>query len=202
MYSFTRKVQCIAAFSMLLFSACQSVIDTPAPAPIVSEPQATIYTIKQGEHSSNAPVKLLSSSSVRFMATFDVSAIYETSKKENQADINKLYGMADCRSDHHSNSARFGWRWYNGNLEIHAYTYLNKARQSKLVGTVDLNKAYTYEIQLDDNKYVFIFDGKTVELPRHCNGIGEGYQLYPYFGGDEVAPHDITIAIRDHNKDS
>jgi hypothetical protein len=61
---------------------------------------------------------------------------------------------------------------------------------------VELNKAYTYEIQLQDNKYMFLLNGNTVELPRHCSGKGEGYQLYPYFGGDEVAPHDITIKIK------
>jgi hypothetical protein len=25
---------------------------------------------------------------------------------------------------------------------------------------------------------------------------GQGYQLYPYFGGDETAPHDINIWIK------
>lgn len=195
MFSCFRKWQHCVALSFFALSACQTASVAPMPADPV--PEATVYTIKKGQHSSNAPVKLLTSTTMRFQAIFDASAIYETSKKENQGDINKLYGMSDCRSDHHSNSARFGWRWFNGKLEVHAYTYLNKARQSKLVSTIDLNKAYTYEIQLKDNKYVFLLDGQQVELPRHCNGTGEGYQLYPYFGGDEPAPHDIVIAIRD-----
>ena len=195
MFSLPRKWQFYAVLSLFSMSACQTV--TVTPAPIISEQQEPIvYTIKKGEHDSNSPFVIRNVSSLKFEATFDASAIYQTTIKANQADINKLYGVADCRSEHHSNSARFGWRWFNDQLEIHAYTYLEKVRQSKLVGVVEINKAYTYEIKLDDNKYMFLLNGTTVELPRHCSGKGEGYQLYPYFGGDEVAPHDITIKIK------
>ncbi|MBC5773469.1 hypothetical protein H8S95_05285 [Pontibacter sp. KCTC 32443] len=195
MFSLPRKCRQWAALSLLLLSACQTVTVTPVTTD--PEPQAIVYTIKKGEHSSDSPFVVRSVTTLKFEATFDASATYKTTTDANQGDINKLYGIADCRTDHHSNSARFGWRWYNNQLEIHAYTYLNKVRQSKMVGVVDLNKAYTYEIQVQDNKYVFTLNGNAVELPRHCNGKAEGYQLYPYFGGDEVAPHDITIAIRE-----
>ncbi|HEY4650008.1 MAG TPA: hypothetical protein VIG72_01285, partial [Pontibacter sp.] len=157
-------------------------------------------TIKNGEHSAGAPFLARQTDILTFEATFDASAIYQTIDRSNQGDINKLYGLADCRTDHHSNSARFGWRWYNNQLEIHAYTYLNKVRQSELIGVVELNKTYTYRIDLQGNKYIFRLNGTTVEMPRHCTGLAEGYQLYPYFGGDEVAPHDISIAIRELDK--
>jgi hypothetical protein len=195
MFSFSRKWQPWAVLSVIALSACQTV--TVTPSPVTDEVKPVVYTIRKGEHSSEAPFQVRKVSALTFEATFNASAMYETANKENQADINKLYGVADCHTDHHSNSARFGWRWFNNQLEIHAYTYLNKVRQSKLVDIVELNKAYTYEIILTDNKYTFKLNGKTVELPRHCNGQGEGYQLYPYFGGDETAPHDIIIAIRE-----
>ncbi|MDX5422996.1 MAG: hypothetical protein LPK14_12135, partial [Hymenobacteraceae bacterium] len=115
----------------------------------------------------------------------------------NQADINKLYGLSDCSTDHHTNSARFGWRWYENRLEIHAYTYLNTVRRSALIGTVALGAPATYELQLKDGEYLFILNGKRLALPRACTGKGEGYQLYPYFGGDETAPHDISIVIKE-----
>ncbi|NDK54497.1 hypothetical protein GWO68_01075 [Pontibacter sp. BT213] len=181
--------------SVIALSGCQTATVTPAPVP--EEIKPVVYTIKKGQHDSNAPFQIRNVSSLKFEATFNASAMYETAVKENQADINKLYGVADCHTDHHTNSVRFGWRWFNDQLEIHAYTYRNKERQSKLLGVVELNKTYTYEIVLADNKYIFKLNGETVELPRNCNGKGEGYQLYPYFGGDEVAPHDVTIAIRE-----
>jgi hypothetical protein len=195
MFSFTRKWQLIVLLSFFALYSCKT--DTITPVASTPEPDTIVYTIKKGQHDTKSTFALRTVSALKFEATFNTSAIYQTTVKENQADINKLYGISDCSTDHHSNSARFGWRWYNNQLEIHAYTYLNKVRKSELVGVVELNKSYSYEIQLHDNKYVFILNDKTVLLPRHCTGKGEGYQLYPYFGGDEVAPHDITIAIRE-----
>lgn len=196
MFSFTRKFQLLAVLSCFCLASCHTT-GSVAPAADEISPSTVLYTIKKGEHDSGSPIILTSVARIRFDATFDTSAIYRTQNEANQGDINKLYGVADCRTDHHTNSARFGWRWYNDQLEIHAYTYQNKVRQSKLVGVVELNKTYTYDLKLEEHKYVFSLNGTTVTLPRHCSGPAEGYQLYPYFGGDEVAPHDITIAIRD-----
>ncbi|WP_162426410.1 hypothetical protein [Pontibacter pudoricolor] len=195
MFSITRKWQLIVVLSLFVLYSCKT--DTVIPVATTSEPDTIVYTIKKGEHDTKSPLTLRTVSTLKFEATFNASAVYQTIEKVNQADINKLYGISDCNTDHHSNSARYGWRWYNNHLEIHAYTYLNKVRKSELVGVVELNKPYSYEIQLLDNKYVFKLNDKTVELPRHCTGKGESYQLYPYFGGDEVAPHDITIAIKE-----
>ncbi|MFD2515676.1 hypothetical protein ACFSRY_17520 [Pontibacter locisalis] len=158
----------------------------------------TTYLIKKGQHSSsNSGFKSLSTSSLKFEALFDRSAIYQTVDPVNQADINKLYGMSDCGSHHQTNSARFGWRWFNNALEIHAYVYRNGIRASELIGTVSIDKAYQYELILDGTNYIFKVAGVgEAILARGCNGKGSGYQLYPYFGGDEVAPHDITIKIR------
>jgi hypothetical protein len=38
-------------------------------------------------------------------------------------------------------------------------------------------------------------------MPRAAATVkAKGYRLYPYFGGDETAPHDITISIRDERQ--
>ncbi|WP_242928061.1 hypothetical protein [Pontibacter vulgaris] len=192
-----RKWQHTAAFSLLLLAgtACSSSKDSSNSAE--PEPGTKIYTIKKGAHSSSSPFKTVSTSLMRFEVVFDSTAIYSTSTPSNQADINKLYGLSDCKSDHHTNSARFGWRWYKNQLEIHAYTYKNKKRQSAYIGSVAIGKPAVYEIKIEDNEFVFTLNGVQTRLPRACNGIGEGYQLYPYFGGDEVAPHDIKIKIKE-----
>jgi hypothetical protein len=155
------------------------------------------YLIKAGGHSStNSGYKSLRTASMKFEALFDASAIYQSKLASNQADINKLYGMADCGSLHQTNSARFGWRWYNNQLEILAYVYVNKVWSYKFISAVEIGKPYTYELLLQDKQYVFSVNGQSVTMPRACTGTGSGYQLYPYFGGDEVAPHDVTIKIR------
>lgn len=158
----------------------------------------TSYIIKKGQHSSsNSTYKSLNTNSLKFEAVFDQSAVYQTQYANNQTDINKLYGMADCSSLHQTNSARFGWRWYNNRLEILGYIYNNGAMQYKLIGVVELGQPQRYELVLDGSSYIFrVGSLPEVVLPRGCSGTGRGYQLYPYFGGDEVAPHDITIRIK------
>lgn len=158
------------------------------------------YIIKQGQHSSTHSVSKATIAHLKFKATFDSSAIYTTVDKSNQGDINKLYGISDCNSPHHENSARFGWRWMDDNLEIYAYTYINGERNFKYITSVSFDKEFTYELNLAPEQYVFTVNGVTVTMERHCAGTASGYRLYPYFGGDETAPHDITIHIDDLTK--
>jgi len=164
---------------------------------IHGEDNFTIYTIKRGGHSSNSKPALYSGDELRFLAKFDETAIYSTSNSSNQADINKLYGFSDCGSLHQQNSARFGWRWYDNELEIFAYCYSNGVRAFKFLTSVDLNKEYEYKIYVTPDEYFFSINGVIKAMPRSCSDEGSNYRLYPYFGGDEVAPHEIMIRIKE-----
>ena len=203
MYCFIIKRCFVATFVLsCALQSCQLVPEVlPALNPkkeTAATTASTRYTIPQGSHyADKSSLKKVHTEHLRFAVTFDSTAIYTTTDPANQGDINKLYGLSDCGSDHHTNSARFGWRWYRNKLELHAYTYTNKVRKSAYMGEVTLGKATVCEISLEGAQYVFRVDGKTVTLPRACNGTGEGgYQLYPYFGGNETAPHNISIAIQ------
>ncbi|MBX0332050.1 hypothetical protein K3G39_02250 [Pontibacter sp. HSC-14F20] len=188
----------VAASLVLIAVSCEvettTLTETDSNIP---EPPATTYTIKKGGHTGQSQFRLVDTTTIRFEATFDSSAIYNTAIPNNQADINKLYGLSDCDTDHHTNSARFGWRWYEGRLEIHAYTYSNKKRNTAYITSVQPGQANTYELALVEKGYIFKVNDTQVALPRSCNTASSHYQLYPYFGGDETAPHDITINIRE-----
>lgn len=155
------------------------------------------YVIEAGNHASTHTVSLFTGSQMVFDALFDESAIYETVDASNQADINKLLGFSDCTSHHHTNSARFGWRWFDEELQIHAYTYADGSRSHVFLGTAEIDEISTYSIAIDSDSYLFTFDGVTTEVDRGCSGSGVKYRLYPYFGGDETAPHDITIYLEE-----
>ncbi len=158
-----------------------------------------VYTIKKGEHSSGNNFKGQTSEVLKFEAKFDETAKYKTVLASNQYDINKLYGFSDCNQQHHNNSARFGWRWFKDKLEIHAYVYNGGVRSSKLIKSVGIGETHNYELSIQSNDYYrFKVDGTVVDLDRDDNcEIGVYYKLYPYFGGDETAPHDITITIKE-----
>jgi hypothetical protein len=186
--------QLLAGIFLLIFIvSCEWIGNTPSFGD-----DFITYTIREGnhdpEHNLNTP---FTASSLRFQALFDSSCVYKSKIPENQGDINKLYGFSDCSSQHQSNSARFGWNWREGALRIYAYIYVNGTRQEKELGIAELNEPTSFRIDIRDNSYVFTFQGIETVMPRHCSGgVGIAYKLFPYFGGDEPAPHDMQIKIR------
>lgn len=191
--------QLICSVLVLIFLvSCEKIENLLPEDPMEQTPSMeTSYLIKAGKHSTSSPFTPLSVSKMVFKATFDSSAIYKTEDASNQADINKLYGISDCGTHHHQNSARFGWRWFNEKLEIHAYSYSGGKRYYSYITSVALNKELTYSLELTADEYVFTIQDKTISLARFCSESTSAYKLFPYFGGDEKAPHDITILIED-----
>ncbi|GAB3934269.1 hypothetical protein GCM10028804_51360 [Larkinella terrae] len=157
-----------------------------------------VYHIKAGENfADHNDLSFLTKTSLSFSAVFDSSAIYTSKIPENQHDINKLYGFSDCDSHHQTASARYGWNWRDKALRIYAYCYRNGERVSEELGTVELNKPTDYQLSIVGGNYVFTFKGKETVIARGCTTVDSKnrYRLYPYFGGDEPAPHNITISI-------
>lgn len=157
------------------------------------------YIIGRGGHYSNRnPATAVNYRSQRFIARFDSSVLYTTTNPTNQYDVNKLYGFSDNNEHHHRNSARFGWRWSDSALRIFAYVYNDGARLTREIGAITIGTAHHFEIEVSDNSYVFSLNEIKMIMPRTSRtNTGTGYKLYPYFGGDEVAPHDVLILIRE-----
>lgn len=157
----------------------------------------TVWTIPAGAHdATGATVAFTSTDVLEFRARFDASAEYTTIDPANQADINKLRGLSDCGNHHHTDSARFGWRWNVDRVEILAYTYVGGVRDSVVLGSAQPDEWHDYRLELTPTGYEFTLDGVTTTTPRGCSGAALAkYHLWPYFGGDEVAPHTITLEI-------
>ncbi len=157
------------------------------------------YTIDSAAHFCNDNNFVLTSiSELKFKVKFDSSAIYTTADINNQDDINKLYGFADNNTQHHQYSARFGWRWSNNALWLFAYIYNEGIVAHKELGSIAIGKEHHCEIKITPNHYIFSVNNYLDSLPRKSiTQKAEGYKLYPYFGGDETAPHKITILIKD-----
>ncbi len=159
------------------------------------------FTIAKGNHYADRnSLSTVETAEMKFMVKFDSSAIYKTLDPVNQYDINKLYGFSDNSANHHQYSARFGWRWNDDSLRLFAYLYNAGQVSSKEIGSFELNREIFCSIRVEGKDYVFMADDKIRTMPRTATTpLGSGYQLYPYFGGDETAPHDIFIWIRNIN---
>jgi hypothetical protein len=182
-----------------LLASCSKILPDLQKAQLSSRyPGFTEYVIpKDKQYANGHTIKKVELDALRFMVIFDSTSIYKTVKAENQNDINKLYGFSDSAA-HHENSARVGWRWNGSAIELHAYCYANGKRASKLMGTVELGREEAVSIRVKPGQYLFDFNGKTVTMDRGRKETKAiGYQLYPYFGGDETAPHEIRIYIRE-----
>ncbi len=157
------------------------------------------YTIAKNQQYCDLNIFLpVSYTELKFIAKFDSSAIYSTVNQDNQYDINKLYGFADNNSTHQQFSARFGWRWSDNALRLFGYVYNNGVRDCKELGTVSIGQENNCSIKIAPAHYIFSLNGIKDSLPRtSTTPKGAGYKLYPYFGGDEFAPHNIYIWIKE-----
>jgi hypothetical protein len=192
-----------AALALLLGAGCtKEVLPENLSTPVPAASSFIRYVIPQGAHYANGnDYKATDFAVLKFTVRFDSSCIYKTLAPENQWDINKLYGFADNNALHHQFSARFGWRWSEGALRLFAYTYNNGERSSKELGTIPIGKDVKCAIVVKGEQYVFSVNDKEVAIPRHStSATARGYQLYPYFGGDETAPHEVRIWIREEKQ--
>ena len=186
-------------FFALVFIACHKHTD-PVNKPSIKVPAFIEYKIAKGsqfcDKSTYTPVSL---DSLCFVVKFDSSAIYTTTDPQNQYDINKLYGFSDNNEDHHQFSARIGWRWSDNKLRLFAYVYNYGEVSSDEISSVAIGAEISCAIIVDSNHYQFKVNNDRLTLPRSSKTAQAlGYKLFPYFGGDETAPHDINIWIKDN----
>ena len=142
---------------------------------------------------------------MNFVAKFDSTALYPAviTDYNHAYDVNKLYGFSEGFNNQY-NSARIGWRWLDGNLQLFAYVYAKGillrdpiSYNPPFIKSVEIGKEINCSIAISGGTYIFTVDGVTVTTPRGTtSGKYSGYQQYPYFGGTLTAPHLINIYIK------
>ena len=189
------KIMIACGLFVLLLGCKKPTVNNP----VIPTPEFVHHKILQGQHYSDKnKVENFEQQELRFVAKFDSSAIYSTILPSNQFDINKLYGFADNGELHQSFSARFGWRWSNNALRLFAYVYNNGLVTSQELGVISIGAEHDCSIKVQGSSYAFSLNGTTTLMQRSSTTItGKGYKLFPYFGGDETAPHDIHIWIKE-----
>jgi hypothetical protein len=196
------KISCLflVAFAFVSFS-CKRTLDAVVNHGLNAPNAASDinYLIRQGQHYADQNgFQTVSYTQQSLTVKFDSSAVYQTTDAVNQEDINKLYGFSDNNSEHQQYSARFGWNWARDSLRLYAYVYNNGERVSAEIGPVAVGADHHCSISVAGSTYIFTVDDMTVRVPRaSTTPEGSGYRLYPYFGGDETAPHDIHINIHE-----
>ena len=116
-------------------------------------------------------------------------------------DLNKLTGMVYGLSVH-GNSVRLSWVpdfTAPGKIKIYGYTYDDKATDPKFtfqyITTVQTGYVCDGKIEAQGNKYAITVNGVTIMMDNLHPDPGICSKLYPYFGGNNTAPHDMVIDI-------
>jgi hypothetical protein len=165
--------------------------------------QSRIFTISKGKHSSITAIKKYNKSLLRFDFKFDESAKYDLVDID-QFDTNKLIGFKYGIKGQHKNSFRFGWRWdiENQYVVISAYSYVNGSRvweeivhEEKKLGNCFIGEICTGEIEETDSEIIYRFQGTEYSVSKSNIKTKQKYYMFPYFGGNEKAPHNITIEL-------
>jgi hypothetical protein len=162
--------------------------------------------IKSGRHRStiSLPQLYINKKHLSYSIKFLDSCEYKLPDK-NKWDINKLFGLSFGL--HHNNSARFGWRWNEEKLaiEVLAYVYIDGKRMREWdsdihIADIKLNSTILIDLSVSDDSYSFkIIDGDNTYIREISHGgvTFWGYKLFPYFGGNLTAPHNIIIEYRE-----
>lgn len=202
----------------LLFIACSKQVtkDVNANSPYqtsgtskASKPTITTftkYTIQAGAHECDQrSIRSVSGTAMNFVVKFDSTAIYPPviTDYNHAYDVNKLWGFSEGLNNQY-NSARVGWRWLNGQLQLFAYVYVNGtllrdpvSYDPPFIKTVSIGTDINCTIAISGSNYIFTVDGVTVQTQRGTSATKySGYQQYPYFGGTLTAPHLINIYIK------
>ena len=165
------------------------------------------YQIKKGNHycSMSFFEKLggvgwkITKYSVRF--TMHPSCWWAPARNHDDGDLNKLTGV--CYGlNVHSNSVRLTWVPdfnVNGKIDIFGYTYDEKATDPKItavpITSVQVGQPCNGCIDVQGNKYKITVINVSVLMDTLHADPSLCYRLYPYFGGNNTAPQDMTIDI-------
>lgn len=162
---------------------------------------ATTYTIPKGKHRA-WPFRFglfLSKKKIRYRVAFDHSCKYILPGNDQQ-DINKLFGIGYFPS-HHKESARFGWRWNaeKNKIEVFAYCYVNGQRITGRFTDIPLHQSFVFELSVLKEVYVFTVYKESFETicqVQYKHKRKWSFPLGVYFGGNQTAPHKITIELK------
>lgn len=163
-----------------------------------------IFKIKKGHHYSDGFLYKIfnffhKSDRIRKIVNFNENSKY-IDETLDKFDVNKLFGFSN--GYHHKNSYRFGWNCLDGKIHIYAYSYINSIRQIDEICSINTNQEYKFIIKVNKNKVIFsVINDKFIltqivqtmeKLPK--NNIIK-YTLWPYFGGNKIAPKNILIEL-------
>lgn len=167
------------------------------------------YTIKQGNHYAsemNLRPPHFNLKSLSFSVTMEENCLYNLGN-ENNKDINKVYGVT-WGLDPLNNSFLIGWNCFKQNGLTQFFHYSNnhflrnpapsEPHDKTLLFEAPVKTTQRFSLFIDrpNNKVHVGSENVIVSVPYNFNNVPIwGYYNRPYFGGNQVAQHDMNLEI-------
>jgi hypothetical protein len=163
------------------------------------------FVIKKGKHRAFPPPIGLwcNKTTLRRVISFDDNCKYDLGN-DDQFDTNKLFGIGYLEGFHKEDSARFGWRYdtESGKIILTAFCHVNGVMVYEDLCSVFFFRKYLTMLLIDGCFYRFL----VVDAESPFTKYGDvtirfthdkmwSYPLGPYFGGNQTAPHDMSLHI-------
>ncbi len=187
---------------MLCYVTIPSVVLMFITKTIVKVNNRFVFLIKKGHHYSFHFPKLY----FGFKKKFEIRIKLDDNCKydfgdEGNFDVNKLWGVSF--GHHHKNSIRIGYRKSMSmtggkDFELCLYRYDRGFREIECLLLFDAQEVVNLTLVLGRNTFGLWRDDSLVTRPLYSDFLGGlkfGYYLFPYFGGNGVAPHDMTFEV-------
>lgn len=161
------------------------------------------YIIRKGRHRCRHGMRLYYGKvHGKYLFNFDKTCLYEK-RNEDDSDLNKLLGWS--YGWHQKNSIRIGWRSLAGKIELFFYMYNNGHRLLGKLTEVKADRWYKIKIEVLEEYNCVAFTLRTADGGLICKTSETfviprfvmGYKLYPYFGGNNMAPRDMKIKLEE-----
>ncbi|MDP1621361.1 MAG: hypothetical protein Q8M08_03390 [Bacteroidales bacterium] len=165
------------------------------------------YRIKKGNHYASISIFerigaigwKINTLSLRFV--FRKECWWAPPRNQDDYDLNKLAGIG-FGTNHHNNSVRLAWvpDFVNeGMINLYGYTYDEKKEDpratSVFIKSVHVQDTITGKIECKDNGYFITVNDVTVRMDNINRDPNLCFKLFPYLGGNNTAPHDMTIEL-------
>lgn len=166
-----------------------------------------LYRIKQGDH--YAKISLFEKigamgwkiRSARLKFIFHSDCWWAPPRNADDQDLNKLAGIG-YGTNHHNNSVRLAWVpdfTRDGVIRLYGYTYDELKSDPKFryefITNVMVRQPCQASIESTGKQYVITVNGVTVRMENTQADPNLCFRLFPYFGGNNTAPQDMTIEL-------
>jgi hypothetical protein len=165
------------------------------------------YLIKKGDHYASMSIfeKIgaigwnIKNLSLRFI--FRKECWWAPPRNQDDYDQNKLAGIG-FGANHHANSVRLVWVpdfEKEGMINVSGYTYDKKKEGQKFtivyITSVPIGEPVEGKIESRDGGYFITVKDKMVRMDNVNSDSKLCFRLFPYFGGNNTAPHDMVIEL-------